>query len=88
MIELSNIYKDFDVYNALGFRKSSSLSILRNINCKILYKDSVGIIGKNGSGKINIIKVNFWSYLARQRNNYNRGKTHYRKGYNKPFCIF
>lgn len=63
MIELSNIYKDFDVYNALGFRKSSSLSILRNINCKILHTDSIGIIGKNGSGKSTLLKLIFGAIL-------------------------
>lgn len=53
------------------YRYKKGNDILKKINLEIQDKETVVIMGKNGSRKINFRKVNIWYGKTKRRNNKN-----------------
>ena len=87
VIEVENVYKDFNVYydrtntlkERLLFWKSSrkeKREILKGITLRIRKGEVVGLIGVNRKWKIYIIEINDPDHLSKQRDDNNQRKTY------------
>jgi ABC transport system ATP-binding/permease protein len=55
--EASKIQAEFIKVNKSFKKNDQEVSILKNLNLRIIYKDRIGILGKNGSGKSSFLKL-------------------------------